>query len=162
MRIIFLDFDGVLNNAKWIHDLKESGVKFTSWIEKDYREIDPSRVKMVSDLAIETQAKIVVSSSWRIINPLDRLQDYLRKGGMDESVLPIDVTPRANGRDFRGDEIIMWLDNHPEVTSHVIFDDDGDFYPLQPLVKTSWDGGLCEDHVDIARGILLNTNGLLV
>jgi hypothetical protein len=158
MKVIFLDFDGVLNTAELIHSVVSSR-KFTSYTEKHYEELDPVRVKMISDLALETGAVIVVSSSWRILHTLEELRDMLRCAGMDERVLPIDVTPNTS-RGFRGQEVYDWLSDHPDVTHHVIFDDDGDFYPLQPLVKTSWEGGLTEDHIDLARGALINNNAV--
>lgn len=156
MKVIFLDFDGVLNNQAWMDHLKEKWnitPEQLSMFKRDAIELDPSRVKMMSDFAKQSNAKIVISSSWRIHHSLDELQEFLRSNGMDEEVLPFDITP-ITVKQHRGTEVNFWLGSHPECTHYVIFDDSTDFFPNQPLVLTTWDGGLCEGHIDIARGIL--------
>jgi hypothetical protein len=153
-KVIFLDFDGVLNSVKWMTKLHESGEKFTSFLSRSFKELDPAAVKLVSDLAVETNSAIIVSSSWRILHPLHEICDILAANGMNENVLPRGTTPHHGN--FRGDEVRLWLSQNPHIGVHVIFDDDGDFHPDQPLVKTSWEEGLLEAHIDIARGILLN------
>lgn len=153
-RIIFLDFDGVLNCLPWMKQLSESGEVFTSFLARSFKELDPARVKLVSDLAEEVNAGIIVSSSWRILHPLHEICDILKANGMAEDVLPRGVTPKHGS--FRGDEVNLWLSQNPHITTHVIFDDDGDFHPGQPLVQTSWEEGLCAAHIDIAREILLD------
>lgn len=156
MKIIFLDFDGVLNNAAYMQDVMSSGeYKRLSFSQRSFKELDPTRVKMVSDLALETDADIVVSSSWRILSELSELREYLQGAGMDENVLPIARTP-ITPKGFRGEEVKQWLDANTDVSSYVIFDDDGDFYPEQMLVQTSWNEGLLPEHVERARKILLN------
>lgn len=55
---------------------------------------------------------------------------------------------------MRGEEILEWLSRHPEVTRHVILDDDSDFLPRQPLVKTPFETGLSADHVELALMLL--------
>ena len=124
MRIIFLDFDGVLNNAAWMKACYEQGKKHTSFLNRHFEELDPASVKMISDLAVETESGIIVSSSWRILHPLHELCDILKHNGMAEDVLPRGVTPHRGN--FRGDEVEMWLSQNPHIKSHVIFDDDGD------------------------------------
>lgn len=155
MKAIFLDFDGVLNNIEWMMQFKANDATYYSYFEKSAKELDPSRVKMISDLAVETDSSIVVSSSWRLLHELHELRDLLETRGMDPKILPRSVTPDSSRR-FRGDEIDMWLQVNPDYKTHVIFDDDGDFYPHQPLVQTSWEVGLLPTHIDAARKILLN------
>lgn len=152
MKVIFLDFDGVLNCAEWMKNVNRQ--QYLSMFEKDKEELDPVRVKMISDFALEFDASIVISSSWRILCSLKILTDLLRIRGLDERVAVIDVTPRSSSG-FRGSEVEQWLkETHHTVESHVIFDDDGDFHPDQPLVKTTWDSGLEQHHIDKAREIL--------
>lgn len=151
MRVIFLDFDGVLNSAEWMKHLHNTKEKFDSFLQRSYKELDPIKVKMMSEFAIEQQASIVVSSSWRILHPLHELCDILLHNGMTEEALPKAVTPHFGN--FRGDEVNLWLQQNPQYNSHVIFDDDGDFHKDQPLVKTTWETGLQEAHIDLARGI---------
>ena len=48
MKILFLDFDGVITTLK------------TRW------KIDMDKIKIINDICDKTDAKIVVTSSWRI------------------------------------------------------------------------------------------------
>jgi hypothetical protein len=155
-RVIFLDIDGVLNCADWLHSQHQTGIKYKSFMERHYKELDPARVKMISDFAVETQASIIISSTWRILHELHELCDMLSAAGMDQSVLPVGVTPRSE-KGFRGDEIRAWLHQNPHINNYVIFDDDGDFYSGQPLVKTTWDDGLLPSHIEAARHILVGS-----
>ena len=50
-KIIFLDVDGVLNYRDYINDATN--------------DIDPSKVQMIADLCNKTNAKVVITSSWR-------------------------------------------------------------------------------------------------
>lgn len=155
-RIIFLDIDGVLNSAKWMVSQSFDEKVYTSMFERHINDLDPAAVKMISDLAVETQSGIIVSSSWRILHPLHEIRDMLKACGMDERVLPHGVTPRSR-KSFRGDEVNEWLEQNPDVCIHVIFDDDNDFHPNQPLINTSWEVGVQPEHIERARKILMNT-----
>lgn len=50
-KIIFLDVDGVLNCRDYIND--------------ETNDIDPLKVQMIADLCDKTNAKVVITSSWR-------------------------------------------------------------------------------------------------
>ena len=54
MLIIFLDFDGVLNSKKYIALKNEPGVCF-----------DPECLNLLKEIVLKTNAKIVLTSSWR-------------------------------------------------------------------------------------------------
>ena len=155
MKVIFLDFDGVLNSMKWYKRRKEMGMEIpTSFLHRSQYELDEAAVKMMSDFVKEVQASVVVSSSWRILHPIEELREIVKVCGWDAPEF-IDVTPRSE-KGFRGGEVGQWLkQTYHTIQSHVIFDDDGDFYPDQPLVKTSWELGLEQHHIDQAREILL-------
>lgn len=161
MKVVFLDFDGVLNNQDWMHtvtdDRRAKGFPQQAWLDRDMQELDPGRVRLMSNFCLQESASIVVSSSWRKLMTEQNLRDVLWATGIDISVPIIGVTPSApNG--FRGAEVVMWLDEHAvncNVTKCVIFDDDGDFYSHQPLVKTTWEEGLLPSHIAQAK-LLLN------
>lgn len=55
MRVIFLDFDGVLNSA--VYDRTRDLTKNTS--------IDETRLPLLKQIVDRTNAKIVLSTSWR-------------------------------------------------------------------------------------------------
>lgn len=151
MKVVFLDFDGVLNNDKWIHAVFASTKKYISYQERQQDEINPAKVKLIDDFVNEFDAQIVVSSSWRITHTLDELNVFLTNSGMTRKA--IDVTPR-DYRGYRGAEVKAWLRAHPEVTHYVIFDDDRDFDPDQNFVNTSWSTGVEPEHINEARKYL--------
>lgn len=137
MRIIFLDFDGVITT------------------ELSKFKIDPKRIILLNKLILRTGAKVVVSSLWRYRpTPIVALQLDLSLYGFIGEI--IDVT-NMNHED-RGKEIDDWVDTH-EVDSYVVFDDlDYDILPYkcaQFLVKTNSKYGLRKEHINTAQKILL-------
>ena len=127
MKVIFLDFDGVLNLIPQGHD--------------DYGGIfHPEFVDNLGRIIEETDAKLVISSSWRHMG-LERLRMMWEHRGYPGEI--IDVTPDLRWRTkedamelneveyVRGDEIDSWLKLHPEVTNYVILDDDDDMLKSQ-------------------------------
>ncbi len=132
MKVIFLDVDGVLNSMESV------------LLYGHTNRLDPVRVGMVARLCKETDAKIVVSSSWR--NPtVDGTKELLAASGA-ESLVPLIIgqTPRIPGK--RGPEIAAWLTEH-KPDAYVILDDDSDMLPEQMprFVHTSMARGFCLD-----------------
>ena len=137
VKILFLDFDGVLNNYKE----RNFGEKFSSAACGNLNLL----LSRVPDL------QIVVSSSWRIWG-LDYLRKVLYKNGIDPE-RAIDVTGKEDG--IRGIQIQAWLDRNPGVTNMVIIDDESDMGALSnKLAKTSMYVGLTSKEVDQAIEIL--------
>lgn len=137
--IIFLDFDGVLNCQTHYSEPRTLalGSKLNEKVNKAYYQWQLSRwrLKLLSDVCLRTGAKVVVSSSWRIGYPLEKLRQILRWGGATFEVLS--VTPsRHFGNVVRGQEIKWWLEEHvpklfgrrvvSDFKLYVILDDDSD------------------------------------
>ncbi len=132
MKIIFLDVDGVLNCKTTI--ARCQGVI----------GIDPFLVMEFNRIVFATDAKIVLSSSWRNW-----------KGGVEEiekrTMKMYSHTPYLDhAKATRGDEIEEWLRRQKlksdfKVDKYAILDDDSDFYSWQPLFKTTWEKGLTEE-----------------
>lgn len=102
MKVIFLDFDGV------IHVPTRSGKNFGSYQINNL------------NLAIEsTGAKIVITSSWRDNFNIFALKNILCAAGMCQNDI-IGVIPKGEKQDGIKD----WLANHSEVSSFVVVDDD--------------------------------------
>lgn len=104
-KIIFLDFDGVLTNNEYAARLYEEG-KPTS---DQYGELfDPKAVEHLNQIIDETDAKIVVSSSWRYIG-LAKLQELWQERGLHGQV--IDITSLHAVDEFILENGLEWLEN---------------------------------------------------
>lgn len=123
MKIIFLDVDGVLNSELDSFDWN---------VQTDYH------FELLKSLVDKTQAKIVLSSSWRKSkDSLETIKSRLQDFGIDV----YDVTPSINSPNTkRGDEIRQWIDTQQDtsVTSFIILDDNSDMceYTNTNLVQT--------------------------
>jgi len=148
MKIIFLDIDGVLNSVEQsiANRLDQSDVRL-------YR-IDPVRVGLLRWLVDQTDAKIVISSTWRYGHTLQWFEGYFEALGWLAPV--IGLTPKLDK--IRGLEVQAWLDADDEmvgdVEKYVILDDDSDFLDGQPLVHCSSVCGLSLKEVIAAVDIL--------
>lgn len=109
MRVLFLDFDGVLHPATSIGPLS------THWCWLPV---------LAEILAPHDNVRIVVHSTWREDHNVDELRELLF--GVGERV--IGSTPEGG----RLESIERWLEEHPDVTDYRILDDDESefFYPL--------------------------------
>ena len=126
MNVIFLDVDGVLNNQRHILALYELlGDKTFRRFRKFYGQtiLDYKCCDLVRKLAEKKDAKIVLSSSWR-------LSDKHTKIVEDELDTEIyGITPHLGTQ--RGYEIKQYLKQHNEVNNYVIIDDDSDMLEEQ-------------------------------
>lgn len=123
-RVIFLDFDGVLNSEQ----TKPKG-------ELSYG-LHPELVERLNVLVETTHAAVVVSSSWR---KGSRWEEALRTAGFTGTILGV---TGSDPKGFRGEEVDAWLRDHgKDVRQYAILDDEHDFYRWQPLFSTSLHGG---------------------
>lgn len=142
MKVLFLDIDGVINSYRTAHAM--GGFPFTTTSE-DLIRFDLTAIKLIQRICEDGDIKIVLSSTWRIHRDAKQIGEDLR--------LPIiDATPIKLGG-TRGEEIAMWLRDHPEVTQFVIVDDDSDMLPNQQkrFVKTTIADGLQFHHYQKIR-----------
>lgn len=155
MKIIFLDFDGVLNSENW-YKRRFNEIDTEDILGKyPFYEFDPLSIVELNRIIEETEAKVVVSSTWRIGKRVEDLQKMLDVVGFKGEV--IDTTPHfsAKGTDNndnrigytipRGCEIDWWLKERGKfqrinwsyerqleylekslVKNYVILDDDSD------------------------------------
>jgi hypothetical protein len=176
VRVIFLDIDGVLNSESYVLKLeaKHRQLGHTDPAPrcdcfKLYRQIDPDAIARLNRLVAVTEAKIVISSTWRKLFDPPELRRTLEEHGLVAEI--VGETPdgandpelRASLRDdqlaqhrvFRGNEIDHWLKRHPEVDRFVILDDGSDMLMHKNrLVQTDCEDGLCDEHVNFAIHVL--------
>lgn len=151
MKIIFLDFDGVI-----------------STYEKGWR-FDVEKIELLKEIVDKTDAKIVVTSSWkRGFTEVDNFikSFYNKPRNKDLKNITIfdwfansiyDITD--NNGSWRGDEIQRWIDKHnEEIESYVILDDDSDFRDNQlfNFVQTDTYEGITSREVKLCIKILNN------
>ncbi len=153
MRVLFLDFDGVLNSTEWFERNIQAIRESTSLLQRGEQELDPVLVERVSALVAETNTSVVISSTWRILHSLENINEMLLRRGWTAPPA-IGVTDRTQ-TGFRGHEVNMWLAEHPQFTHHVILDDSTDFLPEQPLVRTNHRTGVQPWNISEAKDILL-------
>lgn len=186
MKVIFLDVDGVLNSEKHAKELYEL-VKKGKMSEKKFGEIwdlpYDGTVLPLKKIIDETDAVVVLSSSWRIggVGPApQRLIKVLDKYGIkiidktcvdvylsDVEKMGFDVNKCYSiftnnmGRKCtsdRGAEIALWLHEHPEVESFVILDDDvadiDQYYEKQHVWTNFYDWGLTFELAEEAIKVL--------
>lgn len=152
--IIFLDVDGVLNGYNFWNMLgwKLACLTHNENIKEWYRKIsDPCgvherKVKRLAKIVHSTNAKIVMSSSWRNAfwnTPYEEKKWNLKKLAdlfIKYNIEVIGITPRSP-RGRRDDEIISWLSKHEtEVDKFVILDDerfDLECFANKELIQTS-------------------------
>jgi 16S rRNA C1402 (ribose-2'-O) methylase RsmI len=137
MKIIFLDIDGVLTipRLSWDDPKTEYELK---------KVIRPEKIELLNHVINETNAKVVISSSWRIITSLYEIKEAFEENGFVGVVY--DITPgkfqideKNNIWSQRGHEIQKWMDRFPrKIESFVIVDDNSDMVHLMDrLVLTN-------------------------
>lgn len=133
MKIIFLDFDGVILTPR-----------------TKFEKPDPKCMANLNHLIRASRSKIVVTSTHRLISTALLLGQRLKKWGCVGEI--VGITPNLLNR--RGKEIELWLDGQPDTESFVILDDDSDMKPfLNRLVLTDIHG-LTKENVEEALRIL--------
>lgn len=150
IKVLFLDIDGVCN----------SEVTFRKDPHQHF-PIDPYMAFLVGKIQLDTDCKIVLSSSWRhheesVEHIKNRVVSIYDLTGYE----PTDPNrPSGVENCQRGREIKAWLDKHPEVVEYAILDDDSDMLPeqLPNFFKTTWLNGLTEE---IAKKVIEHLNFL--
>lgn len=143
MKVIFLDFDGVINN-------------YSSMISMEL--INNKCIDVLKRIIHETNAKVVVTSSnkykYQNNNTIEEFQNSEYVKGLKLKNIGIhDCTPLVNQN--REQEIKEYLTTHPEIEQYVILDDD---YILESFkeheIFLDLQAGLKEKHIIPAIRIL--------
>lgn len=154
MKVIFLDFDGVIttHSTKW-----NIGLEYVK------------RIKKICD---ETGAKLVISSSWQRYGGKgesreDRVKNWLNGILMKEyngdikkffTEYTYDMSGRFYGEfgNVRGSDIKSWLVRNPDVDNYVIIDDESDMLDEQifNFIQTDMAFGIQDREVKLCIDIL--------
>ena len=141
MNVIFLDFDGVVNNLVWFEDENRGLIyNYNKYITITDACGGKRHIPIVNDfqamcwlnqLCKGRDIEIVVTSTWRLHH------DYvlaLRKGGLAEKVGIFGCTDCIHTEDYyrdRGREINKFLEEHPDIQNYLILDDEDCFFDEQ-------------------------------
>ena len=161
MKVILLDFDGVLNCST-----SKSRAPFPAPPEFCYIGLDSDKIRNLAKIVQKTDAKIVLTTTWRehyeigAYKQMDPVGKYMNNKFRKFGLKIYDKIQRGKRFD-RGRDVKVWLDEHPQVTDFVILDDEeigyyNDYDLFDPhFVKTLWDGhGLTENCANAAINIL--------
>lgn len=166
-KIIFLDFDGVLNTEYHQRQLQFEG---RIWQDKHGASFDPEAVKQLQAIVDKTHADIVIESSWKYLG-LEAMQDMWKDRQLPGKV--IGITPSAISDNIllstdldvldssmlhcKGAEIASWLhENNMQEVPYVIIDDEYVILESQlpHFILTNPYDGLIEELAMRAIGIL--------
>lgn len=166
-KLIFLDFDGVLNSSEYSTHLYRNDEPAQD--SMGFNLFDPKAVECMNRIVDATGAKIVVTSSWRYLG-LAKLQKMWKERGLhgeiigmtslhvvDELILEIGLEwlEREPNRSPRSEEIEHWLKSYGINDNYVILDDLPMPKALQPhAIQVSPQFGLLDQQVKQAITIL--------
>ncbi len=139
-KILFLDFDDVLNTSRTL----ERGELF-----------EFANVQALNKILGGTDARIVVTSMWRIGASSQELEELLIGAGGQVVGRVIGTTPCLEDSP-RGEEIQAWLQEFPlPVSDFAILDNRSDMEPcMTHLVQTDPQSGLVAELVPEVLGLL--------
>lgn len=141
-RLLFLDIDGVLNNRAWL--ARRPTHELDSELDEIKCNLDPAPIARLNRVVRDTGCLLVLSSSWRCLNPLPMISQALRETGLETDL--IGATPELG---VRGVEIRAWLDASRLAADFLIVDDEDELGALSAhLVRTSYETGLLDAHAD--------------
>ncbi len=118
MKVIFLDFDGVMDTGFYDGALEN---EHKPTCDKYGAIFDPISIQNLDYIIRRTNASIVVSSDWKYFMSKDNLQAMWKARRLPGKI--IDTTPNCSRH--RGDEISQWLSNNSKVIEYAIIDDLG-------------------------------------
>ncbi len=153
MKVLFLDFDGVLNSTQSMHYWRRKK-RIRNGYFHDESNLCPIACSNLRELCyVFPDLQIVISSTWRKLHTIDEIRTFLADNCDIKRANVIDYTPVIQTiGSVRGDEIQKWLDSNAEklgVTKFVIVDDNSDMAHLLPfLVQTNEDNGLMWSDVE--------------
>ncbi len=128
-RLVFLDVDGVFNSMASVLAYGTPTM------------FDDIALRLVARLCVEADAKVVLSSAWRIGRDMPECRGiFVDRGAGEISDRMIGKT--ACGMGVRGEEIAAYLREHGPC-EYIIIDDDSDMLPEQMprFVHTTFIGG---------------------
>lgn len=146
MKIIFLDYDGVVNNLVFfdINGEPTFGYVGPDGEKSIDRQVnDFQAIAWLNKICREFECKLVITSTWRW---RDDYQECLYRAGLNEKIEILGRTPKSNLGHQRGWEIQEWFFQNKDkynIEDYIILDDDSDMLHFSShLIKTDTYRGL--------------------
>ena len=164
-KIVFLCIDGVLNSEEYFNKCFSSD---------DVYDLDQEAINRLIKFLDDTNAKIVLSGSWRSLNAQSAILEFSTHELL-KKLIPyiIGVTPRFNKRRKRWNEIAYWMNmlsiSYNDLVKHgcilenvklskhyryVIVDDDSAMLRGQNFVQTDFHLGLTDGDLNEMKAFL--------
>lgn len=158
-KIIFLDIDGVLNYERCPWFLDENDRSYHKPEGGGCYGIEPGKVDLFNSIFREVEAKVVLSSTWRLDK---KWVITMQRHGIRNLIGRTPRMPLPGGAEAmeRGYEIKAWIERENEyftkligspykIEKYAIIDDDSDMLPeqLPNFFQTSWKTGLTQEIV---------------
>ena len=172
MNIIFLDVDGVLN-------IMSDSYNSCAWINLSYDAVEPHLMKRLEYLIEQTDAYIVISSSWSEVQLkqvleqkrfkyIDRILGRTHRGQTDNPLNVPDerlIIQQGTGikfLEYRGDQINEWIHDNNFSGNYVVLEDEildvcGELcnsIPKENVIEVDMNEGLSHKNVLEAISIL--------
>lgn len=158
MNYIFLDIDGVMNNRiDWMSKVDNQSENF-----KNHRMFCDKAWEMLSDVCKATDARIILSSSWRLGLKEDgneivvRNKDYKLSNKLLEyfdkyEIKLVGLT--TNYYNYRGKQIKDCVKKYfTQYDRYVVLDDEDcdirGYVPEEQIIKTKFETGLLPEHCE--------------
>ncbi len=147
---LFLDIDGVLWDWKWrLSEIKQGRIRKGSFITEFNPESIDALNNLINYINGDYDCNLVISSSWR--NFMTKTLSTLKKNKL---ILPkiVDRTELSIRNNYRGEEIINYLQDKDDNDNYVIIDDDmhdfKKFFNPSRIIKTNiYDESLRHHHI---------------
>lgn len=115
-------FDGVINTFVKRFSLSKRTARYRiGQPGKKPKFYNKRAMKWLNKICLESNAEIVVTSTWRIRRSVTELAEILYRSGLDKRICVVGRTDRFGRRDA---EIKLWLREHMGVGRFVVLDDD--------------------------------------
>lgn len=155
-KLIFLDFDGVLNSWEFVESGRNKTQSKSEYWKSGCIGFDEKAVAVLNQIVIMHDADIIISATMRDYQPFEDLCLALRERGLSKS--PIGITPNyscnkkyQDNHTIRGEEIRSCLKSGDHI---LIIDDSIDFGKLTPwLLRTYMERGLLPHYVEWSKDI---------
>lgn len=150
-KVIFLDVDGVLKTGEFEQHIRKE--QQLSYIEASNR-LQPEKIELIAKLVKETDAKIVLSSTWRLWKPS---YNILARTLSQHSISIFSKTPDKR-EEYRWDEIKAWLHTRPVCKSLIIDDDETAYNKYEAPTSCKFihiDSSIGLTEYDVQQGIRL-------